>query len=117
MSPWEEMEYFQAPVVTPVSCPTGTTIVVDVDPMRTVLMFANPTSITLFGVPGRIAPSFPASVGVPLSNDKSPLIMTQADYGPLVQYDWCVQNSSATTVILLVTTIRLKLWPRTYPRS
>jgi hypothetical protein len=111
MSPWEEMEHFDKPLVSAVTCPQGVTIVVGTDPRRVVLQLANPTSMPLYHQVGDAVPALSSSVGASLVNNLPPLLYTQQWYGVFVQYQHCVFNPDPAPVTIQVTQILLKDWP------
>jgi hypothetical protein len=112
MSPWEELEHFDLPEGRIVSCPTGLTVLIGMNPRRIGLFFSNPLSTPVFLTPNDPPPMFSSGIGAPLTNDRFWVPILQKEYGPLAQSQWCAFNTTATVVPVHVVEVLLKDWPQ-----
>jgi hypothetical protein len=112
MSPWDEMEHFDIPFVTIVTCvPGAITVLVQKDPRRVALYINNPTSLAVVLAPNDVPVGLVAGTGYCLSNTSYPFSVKQKDDGALAQVAWCAANGNASSVDIQVIQLLLKDWP------
>jgi len=108
MAPWDENAYFDLPIERGFTTTGGVAdSVAKANPRRVVLLFslASASSYTV-STRSDIAG---AGNGIIVNNTTLPLVITQANHGPLCQVEWF----AFTAVPLLITIIEINLreWP------
>lgn len=110
LPPWEEIGYFQVPVVTSVAVGvTGFTPLVSASSNRVAVLFTAPLSGSTVGL--AISAAGPALAILTASMPNWDV--TEAEFGPLASQAWFASASQLTNVV--VTEIVLRQWPEENP--
>lgn len=108
MAPWDELQYFDLPVVSQFTNATdGKTPVALADPQRVWISFTQGIAsgqISVGIVPGN------ASAGWPVSTSGQPLVWRARDDPVITQGVWYATIGVGVT--LTVISVRLRVWPR-----
>lgn len=108
LSPMDSIQYFDPPKVTSFSVSnTGASHIVSYNPMRVGLILSCAAAGGAVCLPD---PSVTSSKGIQISGSVLPIMLTQTDWGILVQSDWYAIGVGAT-VTVTVTEVLLNKWP------
>jgi len=113
VSPWEELEWFDLPIDQVITVPAAGMEFVPAEVRRAILLFHNTDSAPIYLRPNLNRTGAAVTLGFPLVNYGYPLIITQAQWGPLAQMRWELNNADAVvSVSVYVLQVLLKGWPR-----
>lgn len=109
MAPWDALPWFDFPVASnPVTVSPNVKLCL-FDPMRVILILANPAGTT--GIVVSPDSTMTSSVGMPLTPQFGPLILTQEQYGVLTAVEW-FGASSVIGATISVIEVRLRDYPK-----
>jgi hypothetical protein len=118
MAPWDELNYFDLPLVTNYALTAGAkaTQILEPNPMRVAFLIG--MSLVSSGTFVAIGPNtFPlTTAGFLIGNSQQPLTITQAQHGSLCACAWYAQALPGNTDVI-VAEVTMSKWPHSEDTS